>query len=114
MCFTVYLDSNDLKVYHARLRREDGARLLRLRWYGTRRPDDASQVIYVEKKTHRERWTGERSVKERSNVQQGLLAGFLAGSITADRLGSKKPQLLQQVQEYVIALEQVNLVIGGV
>jgi hypothetical protein len=28
----VYLDSQDLASYHARLRREDGARAVRLRW----------------------------------------------------------------------------------
>jgi len=45
-----------------RLRREDGASVVRLRWYGPRtlKPD---QKIYVEKKVHREPWTEEAGYK---------------------------------------------------
>lgn len=45
-----------------RLRREDGASVVRLRWYGPRslKPD---QKIYVEKKVHREPWTEEPGYK---------------------------------------------------
>ena len=45
-----------------RLRREDGASVVRLRWYGPRslKPD---QKIYVEKKVHREPWTEEAGFK---------------------------------------------------
>ena len=45
-----------------RLRREDGASVVRLRWYGARslKPD---QKIYVEKKVHREPWTEETGFK---------------------------------------------------
>jgi SPX domain protein involved in polyphosphate accumulation len=34
---------------------------LRLRWYGTGEPE----LVFVERKTHRDSWTGESSVKER-------------------------------------------------
>ena len=45
-----------------RLRREDGASVVRLRWYGPRslKPD---QKIFVEKKVHREPWTEETGYK---------------------------------------------------
>ncbi|KAL0038732.1 hypothetical protein WJX79_005385 [Trebouxia sp. C0005] len=44
------------------LQREDGASVVRLRWYGPRtlKPD---QKIYVEKKVHREPWTEEAGYK---------------------------------------------------
>jgi hypothetical protein len=64
----VYFDSSGLDVYHTRLAREDGARLVRVRYYGPRQtgPEGQQQPVFVERKTHRERWTGERSVKVRA------------------------------------------------
>jgi SPX domain protein involved in polyphosphate accumulation len=64
-------------VYHTRLAREDNARLVRVRYYGTRQigPEGEQQPVFVERKTHRERWTGERSVKV--GVLQGLLVWLL-------------------------------------
>ena len=56
-------EPQSLSVYHERLQRDDGARLMRLRYYGPRKPSDPDQQIFVERKTHREKWTGERSVK---------------------------------------------------
>jgi SPX domain protein involved in polyphosphate accumulation len=64
LVFLVYLDDpRELSVYHERLQRNDGARLVRLRYYGPRKPSDADQQIFVERKTHREKWSGERSIK---------------------------------------------------
>ena len=67
---SVYLDSPDLTLFRARLRRDDGAVALRLRVYA----DDAladeqsgtSSKVFVERKTHREQ---EESVKERFNLE---------------------------------------------
>lgn len=36
-----------------------------MRWYGERRREDPYQTIWAERKIHRERWTGQRSVKVR-------------------------------------------------
>ena len=38
---SVYLDSNDFDCYHARIRQDEGAQLLRVRWYGGEIDDDA-------------------------------------------------------------------------
>jgi len=43
-----------------------GAIALRLRWYGAAEP----QLVFVERKTHRDKWTGEVSVKERFTVSE--------------------------------------------
>jgi SPX domain protein involved in polyphosphate accumulation len=58
---SVYLDNDQLELYHGRLDKTPGAIALRLRWYG---PGDP-KTVFVERKTHKEKWTGEASVKER-------------------------------------------------
>lgn len=65
---SVYLDNDQLELYHNRLDKSPGAIALRLRWYGGGDPD----VVFVERKTHRDRWTGETSVKERFVVRRVL------------------------------------------
>jgi SPX domain protein involved in polyphosphate accumulation len=62
---SVYLDNDQLELYHGRLDKTPGAIALRLRWYG---PGDP-QLVFVERKTHNEKWTGEISVKERFVVR---------------------------------------------
>jgi len=61
---SVYLDNDQLELYHGRLDKTPGAIALRLRWYG---PGDPN-IVFVERKTHNEKWTGEVSVKERFMV----------------------------------------------
>jgi SPX domain protein involved in polyphosphate accumulation len=62
---SVYLDNDQLELYHGRLDKTPGAIALRLRWYG---PGDPN-LVFVERKTHNEKWTGEISVKERFVVR---------------------------------------------
>jgi SPX domain protein involved in polyphosphate accumulation len=62
---SVYLDNDQLELYHGRLDKTPGAIALRLRWYGSGDPD----LIFVERKTHHEKWTGSASVKERFMVR---------------------------------------------
>ena len=61
---SVYLDNDQLELYHGRLDKTPGAIALRLRWYGPEQPD----IVFVERKTHNDKWTGEVSVKERFMV----------------------------------------------
>lgn len=62
---SVYLDNDQLELYHGRLDKTPGAIALRLRWYGSGDPD----LIFVERKTHQDKWTGFVSVKERFVVR---------------------------------------------
>lgn len=62
---SVYLDNDQLELYHGRLDKTPGAIALRLRWYG---PGDP-KLVFVERKTHNDSWTGEVSVKERFVVR---------------------------------------------
>ena len=59
---SVYLDNDQLELYHGRLDKQQGAIALRLRWYATGEP---TGLVFVERKTHRDKWTGETSAKER-------------------------------------------------
>lgn len=62
---SVYLDNDTLELYHGRLDKTPGAIALRLRWYGVGDP----KLVFVERKTHNDKWTGEVSVKERFVVR---------------------------------------------
>lgn len=48
---SVYLDSDDFEMYNDRLNADEGASLVRLRWYGEKFPP---KDVYVERKTHHE------------------------------------------------------------
>ena len=62
---SVYFDNDQLELYHGRLDKTPGAIALRMRWYG---PSDP-KLVFVERKTHNDKWTGEASVKERFTVR---------------------------------------------
>jgi SPX domain protein involved in polyphosphate accumulation len=73
---SIYFDSDDMILYHERLKRAEGAQLLRVRWYGTKRPQ-GDQDIFVELKTHHERWVAQKSVKERAIIKEKDMLAFL-------------------------------------
>ncbi len=64
-----------MDLYRGRLKNAPGAIALRLRWYGEEDPKN----IFVERKTHRESWTGELSVKERFSIQENHVISLLQG-----------------------------------
>ncbi|KAI0925881.1 hypothetical protein AcW1_008195 [Taiwanofungus camphoratus] len=77
---SVYFDNEDLELYLGRLEKTEGAEAIRLRWYG----DTDVKTIFVERKTHREDWTGEKSVKARFPIKEHLVNAFLRGDYTMD------------------------------
>jgi hypothetical protein len=64
--------------------RDDGARLVRIRWYGDQDPTPqdvaAGALVYVERKTHREKWSGEESAKVRDASPSPPLRVFSASA----------------------------------
>ena len=66
---SVYLDSPDSHLYNERLKRSEGAQLLRIRWYGNAKPS-GDDIVYLELKTHHEKWLQDRSVKERCPIRE--------------------------------------------
>ncbi|KAH8100950.1 SPX-domain-containing protein [Cristinia sonorae] len=77
---SIYFDNEDLELYLGRLEKTEGAEAIRLRWYG----DTDVKTIFVERKTHREDWTGEKSVKARFPIKEHLVNAFLRGEYIMD------------------------------
>jgi len=77
---SVYIDNYAMELYHGRLDKTPGAIALRFRWYGTGTPD----TVFVERKTHREKWAQEISVKERFVVQEKSVLPLLHGRFDID------------------------------
>ena len=72
---SVYLDSPSLSLYGERLPRREGAQLLRIRWYG-RKPVD-TEIVFLELKTHHEKWVCTKSLKERVAIRDCDVEHFL-------------------------------------
>ncbi|KDQ57085.1 hypothetical protein JAAARDRAFT_131276 [Jaapia argillacea MUCL 33604] len=77
---SIYFDNEDLELYLGRLEKTEGAEAVRLRWYG----DVDVKTIFVERKTHREDWTGEKSVKARFPIKEDKVNAFLRGEYIMD------------------------------
>ena len=75
---SIYYDNPDTwDLYEGRLKKTEGAEAIRLRWYGGMR----SETIFVERKTHREDWTGEKSVKARFSLKEKNVNAYMRGEL---------------------------------
>ncbi len=86
---SVYLDNDQLELYHGRLDKSPGAIALRLRWYGNGNP----KLVFVERKTHNDKWTGEVSVKERFTVDESEVHQVLTNTYPIEE---KKAAMLKK------------------
>ncbi|KAK6434597.1 vacuolar transporter chaperone [Oleoguttula sp. CCFEE 5521] len=73
------------ELYEGRLKKTEGAEAVRLRWYGGMEVD----TIFVERKTHREDWTGEKSVKARFSLKEKNVNAFMKGDLTTKQVFEK-------------------------
>lgn len=68
--------------------------------------------IFVERKTHREDWTGEKSVKARFPLKEHLINAFLAGDYTVDddfqELVTKGKKSQQEVDSMIQLANEVQ------
>ncbi|KAJ1658530.1 hypothetical protein IWQ61_002252 [Dispira simplex] len=78
---SVYFDNDDFELYRGRLEKTEGAQAIRLRWYG----NTNNTEIFVERKTHREDWTGEKSVKERFSIKEKHVNDYLHGEFNMQK-----------------------------
>jgi len=79
--FSVYFDNDECNQYHNRLFKEEGATLIRIRWYGT-----FGKSVFVEQKTHHEQWVDQPSVKERFQLDSDLVKAYLEGTFKYEEL----------------------------
>ncbi|KAJ7928771.1 VTC domain-containing protein [Mycena leptocephala] len=105
---SIYFDNEDLELYLGRLEKTEGAEAIRLRWYG----DTDVKTIFVERKTHREDWTGEKSVKARFPLKEHLVNPFLRGEYTVDaefqQLVKKGKKTQQEVDSMIQLANEVQ------
>ncbi|KAL1955360.1 hypothetical protein VTO42DRAFT_8642 [Malbranchea cinnamomea] len=83
---SIYYDNPETwELYTGRLKKTEGAEAIRLRWYGGMENDQ----IFIERKTHREDWTGEKSVKARFPIKEKYVNAFMQGRMTVESLFEK-------------------------
>lgn len=91
------------ELYEGRLKKTEGAEAIRLRWYGGMESDQ----IFVERKTHREDWTGEKSVKARFSLKEKNVNAFLAGRLTVESVFDKMRKEGKKSKDEIADLEQL-------
>ncbi|RGP67247.1 vacuolar transporter chaperone 4 [Fusarium longipes] len=75
---SIYYDNPEKwDLYEGRLKKTEGAEAIRLRWYGGMK----TETIFVERKTHREDWTGEKSVKARFAMKEKNVNAYMKGEL---------------------------------
>jgi len=83
---SIYYDNTDKwDLYEGRLKKTEGAEAIRLRWYGGMQSDQ----IFVERKTHREDWTGEQSVKARFSMKEKNVNAYMRGDLLPQAIFEK-------------------------
>mmetsp|Transcript_5442 Transcript_5442/g.12397 ORF Transcript_5442/g.12397 Transcript_5442/m.12397 type:complete len:755 (-) Transcript_5442:123-2387(-) len=108
---SVYFDNDQLELYHGRLDKSPGAIAFRLRWYGSGDP----QLVFVERKTHRDTWTGEASVKERFIVDKSEVKPVLDDNYSIaqkrEKMASKKGVTLAEVEDWETLVREMIQVV---
>lgn len=66
-----------------------------------------TDTIFVERKTHREDWTGEKSVKARFALKEKNVNDFMAGRMTTDKVFEKMRKDGKKSEEEIANLEQL-------
>ncbi|CAM0139742.1 unnamed protein product [Umbelopsis sp. WA50703] len=103
---SIYLDNSDLELYNAKVDKEDGAQVIRLRWYGSTKD---TKKIYVERKIQQEEDKGE--LKDRFMLKEKYIKDYLDGKKDGiQKAASKiKSQNINGAQEEADAFENLAL-----
>ncbi|KAL1982998.1 hypothetical protein VTN96DRAFT_613 [Rasamsonia emersonii] len=101
---SIYFDNPETwELYTGRLKKTEGAEAIRLRWYGGMENDQ----IFVERKTHREDWTGEKSVKARFPMKEKHVNAFLSGRMTVEQVFEKMRKEGKKSEQQIADWEQL-------
>jgi len=113
---SIYYDNPETwELYEGRLKKTEGAEAIRLRWYGGM----DTQTIFVERKTHREDWTGEKSVKARFSMKEDSVNAYMKGELLPSaifekaRKDGKKPEKAIAEDERLAAEIQYSVLKNG-
>lgn len=101
---SIYYDNPETwELYMGRLQKTEGAEAIRLRWYGGME----AETIFVERKTHREDWTGEKSVKARFAMKEKNVNAFLSGEMSVESIFEKVRREGKKGEKEIADLEQL-------
>lgn len=101
---SIYYDNPETwELYTGRLKKTEGAEAIRLRWYGGME----TETIFVERKTHREDWTGEKSVKARFSLKEKNVNAFLSGKMRVESVFEKARKEGKKSDKEISDLEQL-------
>lgn len=101
---SIYYDNPETwELYAGRLKKTEGAEAIRLRWYGGME----TETIFVERKTHREDWTGEKSVKARFSLKEKNVNAFLSGKMKVESIFEKARKEGKKGEKEISDLEQL-------
>jgi len=101
---SIYFDNTDTwELYEGRLKKTEGAEAIRLRWYGGMNSD----TIFIERKTHREDWTGEESVKARFKLKEKNVNDYLKGKLLPAKIFEKERREQKRSEKDIASDEQL-------
>lgn len=101
---SIYFDNTDTwELYEGRLKKTEGAEAIRIRWYG----DMSTETAFIERKTHREDWTGEESVKARFKLKEKNVNAFLRGELTPEKVFEKERREQKRPEKDIASDEQL-------
>lgn len=87
-----------------RLKKTEGAEAIRLRWYGGME----TETIFFERKTHREDWTGEKSVKARFALKEKNVNAFMCGKMKVEQVFEKARKEGKKSEKEISDQEQLS------
>ncbi|KAH8726462.1 VTC domain-containing protein [Phaeosphaeriaceae sp. PMI808] len=101
---SIYFDNTETwELYEGRLKKTEGAEAIRLRWYGGM----SSDTIFIERKTHREDWTGEESVKARFKLKEKNVNAYLRGELKPEQVFEKERREQKRPEKDIASDEQL-------
>ncbi len=113
---SIYYDNPETwPLYEGRLKKTEGAEAIRLRWYGGM----DTETIFVERKTHREDWTGEKSVKARFAMKEKNVNAYMKGELLPEQIfekarkDGKKPKKVIDEDERLAKEVQYSVIKNG-
>ena len=91
---SIYLDNEDHYCYNTRLIKQQGSKLVRIRWY-----NDEKDKVFIERKVHCENWTLKESEKNRFIIEEENVLSFLKGVF---KPAIDNNSLASEVQQFIL------------
>ncbi|KAI9140555.1 VTC domain-containing protein [Paraphysoderma sedebokerense] len=101
---SIYFDNEAFDLYKGRLEKTEGAQAIRFRWYG----NVSNTEIFIERKTHREDWTGEKSVKSRFPLKEKYVNAYMNGEYTTEKTVQKMRERKMKSDKEIVELETLS------